>query len=391
MASGGEKTEKATPKRREEARKKGQVARSQRPQRRVVLLAGLFALVAYGPSHDGARWASRCARRSALIATPQAVTAARPRPARRSGAQPLDAPVAPIARVCRGRGPARQHRAGRVQAVAREAQARPEELNPVAGLKNLFGTNMLVETAKALVKVGDRRRIVALRALAAAPRDRRARRDAPAASCSAQLAQTVLGDRSARGVRVPRDRRSSTPLAAPQAREVAEDDKQEVKEEAKQTPPRRRSARRCAGARSQAARARMMAERPERRRRRRPTRPTSRSPCATTPSKPAPEVVAKGQDLVAAQIRADRRRARRAGRLRPAARALAVRGGRGRHADPRGALRAPSPRCSPSSTAPLAAAPSARSSRMSRLPAMQRLVTHTDLLAAFARRAGRRR
>ena len=50
MASGGgDKTEKATPKRREEARKKGQVAKSQDLNGAVVLLSSLFALSIWGP------------------------------------------------------------------------------------------------------------------------------------------------------------------------------------------------------------------------------------------------------------------------------------------------------------------------------------------------------
>src|SRR3979409_2135877 len=46
----GEKTEKATPKRREEARKKGQVARSQDLNGAVIMLAGLVTLGITGPS-----------------------------------------------------------------------------------------------------------------------------------------------------------------------------------------------------------------------------------------------------------------------------------------------------------------------------------------------------
>ena len=46
---GGEKTEKATPKKREEARKKGTVARSADVNGAVVLLAGLAALAASAP------------------------------------------------------------------------------------------------------------------------------------------------------------------------------------------------------------------------------------------------------------------------------------------------------------------------------------------------------
>src|SRR3954449_351546 len=45
----GERTEKATPKRRNEARKKGQVAKSSDINGSVVLLAALFALGSFGP------------------------------------------------------------------------------------------------------------------------------------------------------------------------------------------------------------------------------------------------------------------------------------------------------------------------------------------------------
>ena len=48
MAGGGDKTEKATPKRREEARKKGQIARSQDLSGAMVLIGGLIALTIWG-------------------------------------------------------------------------------------------------------------------------------------------------------------------------------------------------------------------------------------------------------------------------------------------------------------------------------------------------------
>ena len=47
----GERTEKATPKRRSEARKKGQVARSQEVNSTAVLLAAAGALAIAGPGH----------------------------------------------------------------------------------------------------------------------------------------------------------------------------------------------------------------------------------------------------------------------------------------------------------------------------------------------------
>src|ERR671934_2298533 len=70
---GGEKTEKATPKRRQEARKKGQVAKSADLNGAVVMVAALFALSAYAPKmaeQIGASMRSTLA----MIATPEAVT-----------------------------------------------------------------------------------------------------------------------------------------------------------------------------------------------------------------------------------------------------------------------------------------------------------------------------
>src|SRR3954471_15880634 len=49
MAAGGDKTEKATPKKRQEARKKGQVAKSADLNGAVVMFAALFALSATAP------------------------------------------------------------------------------------------------------------------------------------------------------------------------------------------------------------------------------------------------------------------------------------------------------------------------------------------------------
>src|SRR6185503_462156 len=51
--SGGEKTEAPTPKKLEEARKKGNIARSNDLNGAVVLIVGLFALAAAGPSMVG--------------------------------------------------------------------------------------------------------------------------------------------------------------------------------------------------------------------------------------------------------------------------------------------------------------------------------------------------
>ena len=73
MAEG--KTEKATPKRREEARKKGQVARSIDVNGAVVLTAGLLALSAFGPKMLE-QLRQGMTDSIALMSTPDAVSAA---------------------------------------------------------------------------------------------------------------------------------------------------------------------------------------------------------------------------------------------------------------------------------------------------------------------------
>ena len=72
MSSGGEKTEKATPKRLQEARKKGQVAKSQDLGGAVVLLASLASLSALGPAAWG-HMRDAMLNALALIATPDVV------------------------------------------------------------------------------------------------------------------------------------------------------------------------------------------------------------------------------------------------------------------------------------------------------------------------------
>src|SRR4051794_21708631 len=74
MAGGGEKTEKATPKRRQEARKKGQVAKSPDLNGAVVLLVSLFALSIWGP-HIWEELGASMRSTLAMIAQPQALTA----------------------------------------------------------------------------------------------------------------------------------------------------------------------------------------------------------------------------------------------------------------------------------------------------------------------------
>lgn len=151
--AGADKTEKATPKKREEARKKGQVAKSADLNGAVVLLAGLFALAATGPSI-----VAHC--RDAMTQMLQ-LTAVAPDVVQRQsiGAVILDVAkevglsVAPIALACCLAGVAVNVAQVRFRITPEALKPEPRKLNPVAGFKNIFGPNAAVEGVKSVSKV----------------------------------------------------------------------------------------------------------------------------------------------------------------------------------------------------------------------------------------------
>ena len=222
------RTEKPTPKRRDEARKKGQIARSTEVNSAAVLLGGIVgahrspapamldelrrrrprrpARSPATPDLAGRAGLGDAARRGAMtsvlaIAAPIALAAARRRPRRERGAEP-----------------AAHHR-------RRRSSRSSSRINPRTGFKRLFGTKALFERGQGDREDGRRRRRGVRRHLAAADRPGRARR----ARAPAQILEQLAGaDRDARPVRrasrfvLIGDRRLR--LAALPAREVAEDD-----------------------------------------------------------------------------------------------------------------------------------------------------------------------
>src|SRR3954469_19617297 len=151
--AGHDKTEKATPKRREEARKKGQVAKSADLNGAVVLLAALLALSAFGPKmvaniEESMRLVLH------LVATPDVVS--------REGVGQIFSAVfgsvartaGPVIAVCAFAGVA----INVVQTGLRPSPGalKPDvkKLNPMTGAKNLFGKRAVFETFKNLAKVG---------------------------------------------------------------------------------------------------------------------------------------------------------------------------------------------------------------------------------------------
>lgn len=299
--AGADRTEKATPKRREEARKKGQVARSVDLGGAVVLLAGLLAISLLAPHTAGVM---ERALRSGLagIAEPQRLMTG-------AGLASLFAEtlrsvvlgVAPIAGVCVLAGVVANLGQVGLKPATQALVPDPKRINPLSGAKNLFGTRSLVEAVKSVAKVGV---VGGLVAQALIPK-------------LTQLSATVGTDPAALGALLARMVFSVAQRAALAYLMIAAIDygwqrfrhekslrmsKEEVKEELKQhgLPAEVKSALRRR--QLQAARVRMMA-----------AVPTADVVVANPThfavalrydgTRPAPEVVAKGQDLVALQIR----------------------------------------------------------------------------------------
>ena len=301
MASGGDKTEKATPKRRLEARRKGQVAKSQDLTGAIVLLASLLALSSLGPAAWG-HMRDAMLRSLTMISTPEVV--AHGGIGRILGATMLDAAYAavPIALVCMVAGLL----VGVLQVgwkpSAQALKPDPKRINPLSGFKNMFGLHFLFESAKTVVKfavVGTIAGLVLfpqldeLGALVGMSPDELLARGGDTVLKIAQragLAYLVIAAVDFAWQRYRHEKQLKM-------------DKEEVKQEFKQqtvSPEVRGAIRRR---QMQVARARMMADVP------------GADVVVTNPTHyavalrysreaPAPVVVAKGQDIVAGRIRA---------------------------------------------------------------------------------------
>jgi flagellar biosynthetic protein FlhB len=150
--AGDNRTEKATPKKREEARKKGQVARSIDLNGAVVLFASLIALSAFA-SGMLSRISDATRQLLALTSRPDVVGRDGVGEVLSTVASAWLLSVAPIAAVCLIAGVLTS--VGQVgfkpslQAIKPDAK----KLNPLQGAKQIFGTHALFETAKSLTKV----------------------------------------------------------------------------------------------------------------------------------------------------------------------------------------------------------------------------------------------
>jgi flagellar biosynthesis protein FlhB len=157
-----DKTERATPKRREEARKRGQVAKSMDLNGAVVLIASLFAISLLAP-HTVA--AAEEALRSGLanVAHPQEMMSAAGLGALFAATlKTLALGIAPIAAVCLLAGIVANVAQTGGKPSPQAMRPDPKRLNPINGARNVFGSRIFFETGKSLAKVGVVGVIVAL-------------------------------------------------------------------------------------------------------------------------------------------------------------------------------------------------------------------------------------
>src|SRR3954467_9118392 len=143
----GDKTEKATPKKRSEARKKGQVAKSGDLNGAVVMFAALFALSATAP-HLVATLETSLREEFQLIATPNVVdhrglgpliSAQMASPAR--AAAPVIFPGVAAALVINIAQVGGKPHVGALKPD-------PKRRSPISGFKNIYGPNALFEGAQ---------------------------------------------------------------------------------------------------------------------------------------------------------------------------------------------------------------------------------------------------
>ena len=296
----GEKTEKATPKRLEEARKKGQVARSADVNGAVVLAAGLAALTFFGPRlYEAMEGSMRATLR--MTATPSVVDSSSLGAVLAPSLQSVAAAVAPVAALCLVAGVVASVAQVKWKPSGQVIKPDPKRMNPISGFKNIFGPHSIFEAGKAITKVGIVGLIAALAVFPELPH-LAALVGLPPAALGARLASMIL-DVALRAVA------AYLVVAAIdyayqrwRFQKQMKMDKQEVKEEFKQYAPPAEVRGAMRRRQMQAARARMMSAVPEAHVD--VTNPTHYAVAlAYDATKAAPEVVAKGKDLIAAQIK----------------------------------------------------------------------------------------
>ena len=302
MAGGGgqSKTEKATPKRREEARKKGQVAKSQDLNGATVMLAGLLVLGIFGGAMAGRMQHAMVAALS-HVSSPRVVERETIGDLLMGALRDTGLAIAPVAVACLVAGLAASVVQVGFKPSLKAAAPDPKRINPINGLKQLLGPNALVEGGKSIVKVAVVSAIVAAALVPVLP-ELGAMVGMTPSQLAGELVGTIMGIAQRAAIAYLVIGLADVFWQRFRHEKSLRMDLQEVKEEQKQQQLPAEVKMALRRRQMSAARARMMAAVPD------------ADVVVTNPThfsvalkydgtKAAPEVVAKGQDILALRIR----------------------------------------------------------------------------------------
>jgi flagellar biosynthesis protein FlhB len=155
------KTEKATPKKRQEARQKGQVSRSMDANGAVVLMASVLALSAFGPMMLH-RMQEATMGVLAWVSTPDVVDLEGVGELFMTVGMHVAVAAVPVIAVCMVAGIIVS--VGQVGFKPSPKALAPDfkKLNPLTGAKNIFGVNAIFESVKNCLKIGAVAAVVAV-------------------------------------------------------------------------------------------------------------------------------------------------------------------------------------------------------------------------------------
>jgi len=149
----GDKTEKATPKKRGDARDKGQVAKSMDLNGALILLAGTFVLGMTGPKIVANCAEAMTGSLTMLERAPELVTRAGVGKVLVDTASRTAVAVAPLVLTCMLAGIVMSVAQVGFKITPKALAPSPKKLNPLQGAKQVFGPNAAVEGTKATLKV----------------------------------------------------------------------------------------------------------------------------------------------------------------------------------------------------------------------------------------------
>lgn len=152
MSGSGDKTEKATPKRKEEARNKGQVAKSMDLGGAGVLLAGIVALGAFGPTIIQSLQ-NLLSTSLKTAATPDKLDGAGLGKVVKDASEVAMSAILPIAITCSIAAAVIMAAQVGLKITPKAITPDFKKMNPISNAKQVFGMNALVELVKNVAKV----------------------------------------------------------------------------------------------------------------------------------------------------------------------------------------------------------------------------------------------